>query len=112
MIKSSECLPLHSVLKTHTSELLGIISDTDKLANDLWSAELVSDQVKEDVLYTLGLSRLLKASKLIDEIYRSLKVFNKPEILVKFCEVLKNQKSPGLTRIAKEILKEIGRSYI
>ena len=80
----------HIILKKHTSELLGIISDPDKLAVDMWSADLVPDPVKENVLTTIGLSRFQKSSKLLDEVYRSLKVFKRSDILVKFCEVLKH----------------------
>ena len=101
----------HIILKRHTSELLGIISDPDKLALDLWSADLVPDLVKENVLTTLGLSRFQKISKLLDEVYRSLKVFKRSDILVKFCEVLKIQRNAGLTRIADEMLKQLSGEY-
>ena len=97
----------HIILKKHTSELLGIISDPDKLSIDMWSADLIPDPVKENVLTTIGLSRFQKANKLLDEVYSSLKVFNRPDILVKFCEVLKIQQNAGLTRIADEMLKNL-----
>ena len=97
------------ILKRHISELLGIISDPDKLAVDLWSADLIPDPVKDNVLTTVGLSRLQKAIKLLNEVYRSLEVFNSPDILVKFCEVLNIQHNPGLTRIADEMLKQLIR---
>ena len=97
----------HHILKRHTSELLGIINDPDQLAVHLWSADLVPDPVKDNILTTVGLSRLQKTSRLLDEVYRSLKVFNRSDILVKFCEVLKVQQNPGLTRIADEMLKQM-----
>ena len=103
--------PQH-ILKRHISELLGIISDPDKLAVDLWSADLIPDPVKDNVLTTVGLSRLQKSIKLVDEVYRSLKVFNRSDILVKFCEVLNIQHNPGLTRIADEMLKQLLREYV
>ena len=103
--------PQH-ILRRHISELLGIISDPDKLAVDLWSANLISDLVKEYVLTTVGLSRHQKANKLVDEVYRYLKVFNSPDILVKFCEVLNIQHNPGLTRIADYMLKQLLSEYI
>ena len=99
------------ILKRHISELLGIISDPDKLAVDLWSADLIPDPVKDNVLTTVGLSRLQKSIKLVDEVYRSLKVFNSPDMLVKFCEVLNIQHNPGLTRIADEMLKQLLGEY-
>ena len=101
----------HIILKKHTSELLAIISDPDKLAVDMWSADLLPDPVKENVLTTIGLSRFQKSSKLLDEVYRSLKVFKRSDILVKFCEVLKIQRNAGLTRIANEMLKQLSGEY-
>ena len=102
----------HHILKKHVSELLGIISDPDKLAVDLWSADLIPDSVKDNVLNTVGLSRFQKANKLVDEVYRSLKVFNSPDILVKFCDVLNIHQDPGLIRIADEMLKQLLGEYI
>ena len=104
-------IPPHIILKKHTSELLGIISDPDKLAVDMWSADLVSDPVKDNVLTILGLSRFQKSSKLLDDVYRCLKEFNRPDILVKFCEVLKIQQNAGLKRIANEMLKQLSGEY-
>ena len=101
----------HIILKKHTSKLLGIISDPDKLAVDMWSADLVPDPVKDNILTTLGISRFQKSSKLLDEIYRSLKEFNSPDILVKFCEILKIQQNAGLTRIADDMLKQLSGEY-
>ena len=103
--------PQH-ILKRHISELLGIISDPDKLAIDLWSADLIPDPVKDNVLTTVGLSRLQKSIKLLDEVYRSLEVFNRSDVLIKFCEVLNIQQNPGLTRIADEMLKQLLGEYI
>ena len=103
--------PQH-ILERHSYELLGIISDPDKLAVDLWSADLIPDPVKDNVLTTVGLSRLQKSFKLVDEVYRSLEVFNRSDILVKFCEVLNIQHNPGLTRIADEVLKQLSGEYI
>ena len=91
--------------------MLGVISDTERLANDLSSADLIPYPVKDDVI-TTNVSRYHKASKLLNEIERSLRVFNKPEILNSYCEVLKKQENPALTRIANAMLKELGESLI
>ena len=103
---TSEVSP-HIILKRHTSELLGCISDPNKLAVDLWSADLLTDQVKDTTLTAIGLSRFQKSSKLVDEVYRFLKVFKEFDRLVLFCQVLKRQQNAGLTRIANEMLKQI-----
>ena len=92
------------------SEMLGVISDTERLANDL-SVDLIPYSVKDEVV-TTNLSRYQKASKLLSEIERSLRVFNTPEILMSYCEVLKKQENPALKRIAKDILSELGELII
>ena len=91
--------------------MLGVISDTERLANDLSSADLISYLVKDDVL-TTNLSRYQKASKLLNEIERSLLAINKSETLTSYCEVLKKQTNPTLTRIARNILMELGEMII
>ena len=56
---SSSSSPQH-ILKKHTSDLLGSISDP---AVDLWSADVIPDPVKDKVLTTVGLSELEKSSR-------------------------------------------------
>ena len=51
---------------------------------------------------TTNLSCYQKASKLLNEIERSLRVFSKPETLISYCEVLRKQDNLALTRIAKD----------
>ena len=95
------------------SEMLGVISDTERLANDLSSVDLISYQVKDDVI-TTPISRYQKASKLLNEIERSLRVrvLNNRGILIAYCEVLKKQKNSALTRIAENMLKELSELNI
>ena len=95
------------------SEMLGVISDTERLANDLSSVDLISYQVKDDVI-TTPISRYQKASKLLNEIERSLRVqvLDNRGILISYCEVLKKQKNSALTRIAENMLKELSELNI
>ena len=95
------------------SEMLGVISDTERLANDLSLVDLISYQVKDDVI-TTPISRYQKASKLLNEIERSLRVqvLDNRGILISYCEVLKKQKNSALTRIAENMLKELGEFVI
>ena len=93
------------------SEMLGIISDTEKLANDLSSADLISHEVKDEVI-TTNHSRYQNASKLVNEIERLLGVFNEPDILILCCEVLKKQENPALRRKAEDLLKKLGELII
>ena len=85
-----------------------MISGPDKLANDLSSVDLISDQVKDDVLTTLGISRYQKCSILLNEIQKSLNVFNERERLISFCEVLKQQNDWTLSRICDDMMRQLG----
>ena len=89
-----------------------MISGPDKLANDLSSVDLISDQVKDDVLTTLGISRYQKCSILLNEIQRSLNVFNERERLISFCEVLKQQNDWTLSRICDDMMRQLGTNGI
>ena len=95
------------------SEMLGVISDTERLANDLSSVNLISYQVKDDVI-TTNLSRYQKASKLLNEIERSLRVqvLDNRGILISYCEVLKKQKNQALKRIADDMLMALSEFVI
>ena len=94
--------------------MLGVISDpdTERLPNDLLSANLIPYSVKDDLISTKHLSRYQKASKLLNEIERSLRNSKSPEILENFCLVLKKQENPALKRMAGEILTELGELII
>ena len=94
--------------------MLGVISDpdTERLPNDLLSANLIPYSVKDDLISTKHLSRYQKASKLLNDIERSLRDLNTPEILENFCLVLKKQDNPALKRMAGEMLKELGELII
>ena len=93
------------------SEMLGVISDTERLANDLSSADLIPYSVKDEVI-TTNLSRYQKASKLLHEIERLLRLFNTREKLISYCEVLRKQDSRSLARIAQAMLVELGELII
>ena len=97
----------YDIVKRHTSELLDVISGPDKLANDLSSVDLISDHVKDDVLTTLGISRYQKCSILLNEIQKSLNVFNERENLISFCEVLKQQNEWTLSRLSDDMMRQL-----
>ena len=105
----SNTVSIHDVLKSHLTQLLDIITVPDKLANDLSPADLIPSAVKTRVLTTPNLDQYQKASILVNEVINSLKAFNDPKILVKFCDVLKIQDDPNLIRMANTLLKELGK---
>ena len=49
------------------------------------------------------------ASILVNEVQTSLRVFNNPDILINFCNVLKSQDDPKLLKIANGML--VDKSY-
>ena len=103
-----------TIFSRHVNEMLGVISDpdTERLPNDLLSANLIPYSVKDDLISTKHLSRYQKASKLLNEIERSLRDLNTPEILENLCLVLKKQNNQALKRMAGEMLKELGELII
>ena len=92
--------------------MLDLISDpdTERLANDLSVANLIPYSVLDNVIDN-NLSRYQKASKLLNQIHRSLRArhSDKSEILVKFCGILNRLGNPDLSRIAQNILNELGK---
>ena len=70
------------------------------------SADLLSESVKDYVIHTPGLSKTHKVIKVIDEVYRYVKIVNKKELLKKFCTILKKQDDRELTRVADDMLNE------
>ena len=79
--------------------MLGVISDpdTERLPNYVLSANLIPYSVKNDLISTKGLSRYQKASTLLNEIDRTLRLTNNPQILENFSKVLMKQENPALT---------------
>ena len=95
------------VLRKHMSDILDLVSDPNRLATDMYNNELISRSVQDEVHTTLGLSRYIKASKIVNDFQRQLNVFDDAESLKKFCEVLKSQGDPKLERKAKEMLYDL-----
>ena len=96
------------ILKSHSTQLLDVINDPERLANDLSAADLIAGPVKNKVL-ELSNTNYSKASLLVNEVLKSLKVFTKTETLIKFCEILKSQDNANLVRIANSILRELSK---
>ena len=76
--ESEEVTPF-LVLKHHFSEILDLVPDPDRFANDMSTVDLITNAVRDDVLTTTGLSRYGKASKLLNEAQKSLKFNNNPK---------------------------------
>ena len=74
----------------------------------MWSKQLISDSLKDDVQTIENLSKYDKTSKLVDEMYRILTDSdNSREQLKMFCSVLSEQGDTALDRIARLIENEL-----
>ena len=108
----SDLLTPLTILKKHLSEILDVVGDPNRLANDLWSVDLISNIVKDNIISTPNVPRYEKASKLLNEVHRSLMINENPETLISLCKVLINQSNLVMSAICKTMLKELGRLII
>ena len=102
----------YKILQSNLTNLLEVISAPDKLANDLLANNLIGDSLQKEVLTTPSLSHNDKASKLVNKVLHSLKTFDECKKLVKFCDILKKQDDPDLSRIANTMIRALGMNYI
>ena len=109
--ESDRLTPL-TILKKHLSKILDVVGDPNRLANDLWSVDLISNIVKDNIISTPNVPRYEKASKLLNEVHRSLMINENPETLISLCKVLINQSNLVMSAICKTMLKELGRLII
>ena len=113
MLNISNTVLPHHILKSRSTKLLDAITVPDKLANDLSAVDLISVCVKNKVLDVSIHDNYKRASKLVNEVLTSLRVFNDPDVLINFCNVLKSQDDPKLLRIANDnMLVDIGKYHI
>ena len=98
-----------NVLKRHFSEILDVVYDANRLANDLWAVNLISNAVKDDTITTPSVPRYEKAHKLLNEVHRSLKISKTPETLILLCKVLTKQRNPAILMICNTMLNEVGK---
>ena len=96
----------YDVIKSHLPKLVRATTDPERLANDLFAINLISDSVRNKVLTTSSLSQEGKTGTLLDELLRYLNIFNEHQTLTSFCDVLIKQDNPALTRLSDEISKQ------
>lgn len=97
-----------AILKEYTSELMTAVGDPCMLANGMWSSGLIADEFVDEATNP-GLSRTEKLSKLLRNFYNSLRVKSiktKP-LMIKFCDVLKNQRTDALDSIISRMEDEL-----
>ncbi len=79
-----------------------------KLTNDLWSIDVLSDNGRDEIMTNHSLSRYSKVNYLLDEVRKNVLECEEKacENLVIFCNVLKQQGDPTLSRISKEMIPD------
>ena len=93
-------------MKKHSAKLSQIVSSPDSLASHLNSKDLISDEVLDEILSTLGLSRQKKVLIILSEVRCNLMngdQFHKFNIL---CETLSEIQS---TDVMRKIVSEMER---
>ena len=94
------------VLRKHCSAVQDIVSDPERLADHLYSKDLISYEVKDEILTTLGLSRLKKARIIMNEVQRNLMTGDQVLQFSILCETLKEIDS---TDVMNKIVREMER---
>ena len=80
------------------------------LADCLWSKELISKAVKDEILTTSGISAYERASILLSDFSTSFddhQQQQQKEMLSAFCDVLCDQDDPSLKKIADKMKMEL-----
>ena len=85
--------------------------DPERLANDLYSQDLIGFTLKDDIVTYKNGSRYTLASKLINEIDRQLELERSCGqdvrcIVLKFCKILQKMDSPVLSKLSTEIMEQ------
>ena len=92
------------IVRKYTAVLTTAISGPDTLAVEMWSAGLISDDVKDDVLFTQPMSDLHKINKLMKQLHRSCSTSADGfSILSSFCAILKKHPDTAVESVLKNI---------
>ena len=99
------------VFRDHFGDVCDSIPESTctKLGNDLVSAQLLSDQILDNIVTNSSLNRYERVNKYMTVVRKTLVVNNDPNIIISLSSVLKKQKVAVLDKIADTMLTEIGK---
>ena len=97
-----------NILTRRFFDITDVVLDSEKLANDLHSASLITLHIKDKVLTTSSYPRYEKVSMLLNDVQRLLRGDKSCEKLIIFCDVLKRQNNETLTGITQDMLRKLG----
>lgn len=95
-------------LKKYSAQLVDFIRDPERLANNLFSKDLISMRVKDDIVTTIGVSTYSRASRIMNDVYREMSSGNEIEKFKKFCDVLKLDSTDAMRNIILKMENEVG----
>lgn len=86
--------------------MIDLIPNPDKLAVDLWAADFIADQTKDDLL-TTQTSNYTKASKLLHEVFVYFKEMGEAKEMQEFCQIMQRNCTPGIDKVVDSIMSQI-----
>ncbi len=100
-----------SNLKSKLVDIISLIADPIRLANDLYSRNMIADTVHEEVIVGDEAHRYRNASRLMNEVYKCCFLAatdrNSTDQFYKLCDVLVNQANPPLTLLVENMKSSI-----
>lgn len=100
----------NDVLKKYTAKLVDCISDPERMANNLFSVDLISMSIKDQIITSIGISRYSKASIIMNEVYRNISDGNEIKKFKTFCDVLKLDATDTMEVIVLKMEQEVGHA--
>ena len=75
----------------------------------MWSEDMITDQVHEDIVFTQSLTVKQKLYKLLNELYRLSTVESTDgyQLLTTLCTILRNQSTAALEHVIEDIERDM-----
>ena len=108
-VREREHTVVLDVFRAHFDRLVHSVQgpDIDIVTVELYSKNLISEHVKNDITTTTGVSSDRKSINLVNAIEKRIKVDPRPDQLIKvLCKVM--QQHPTLALVAESISKALG----
>ncbi len=103
-----------SNLKSKLADIMSLIADPIRLANDLYSHNMLADSVHEEVIAGDEAHRYKNASRLMNEVNRCCFLAatdrDSTDQFYKLCDVLVKQANPPLTLLVENMKSSMCRS--
>ena len=98
---------IHTSFKKNLSDIISLVPDPIKLANDLYSEGMLAPLVRDRVIENLVSSRYEKATILMNEVERNFHASvdqNLVDWFYKLCDILEHQDNPYLLAVVEKMM--------